>query len=449
MEILNNIWNALSTENEALINILFIPLYFVEAYLSLLLFINILNIKATKKQKIIYVVLSSIVALITNNFLPEPFNMFINYILLFTINYFNFKMNILKTILSVIMPTIAFGLIGTLILNPFVKIINMDYNIAQFIPIYRLSYLGISYIILSVLIIFIKNKNIYLNTLDELDKKTKFMLIISFILGLIVLCIQLSITVYYTNTLPIIISILSFICLLAYFSISIYSLTRVIKLTVTKKQLQNAEEYNKTLQILHDNVRCFKHDFDNIVTTIGGYIRTNDMQGLEKYYKQLEEDCLKVNNLYMLNPNVINNPGIYSLLTNKYYKAENLDIKLTITSLLDLNTINMKIYEFSRILGILLDNSIEAASKCDEKIINITFRNDDKNNRQLVIIENTYSNKDVDLDEIFEKGVTGKENHTGLGLWEIRKILKRNNNLNLHTTKSDKFFTQQFEIYKN
>ena len=449
MEILNNIWNALSTENEALLNILYIPCTFLEAYLSLLLFINILNIKATKSQKIIYVILSSIVALITSNFLPEPFNMFINYILLFTINYFIFKINILKTILSVIMPTIAFGLIGTLVLNPFVKIINMDYNIAQFIPIYRLSYLGISYIILSVLIIFIKYKNIYLNTLDELDKKTKFMLIISFILGLIVLCVQLSITVYYTNTLPIIISILSFICLLAYFSISIYSLTRVIKLTVTKKQLQNAEEYNKTLQILHDNVRCFKHDFDNIVTTIGGYIKTNDMQGLEKYYKQLEEDCLKVNNLYMLNPNVINNPGIYSLLTNKYYKAENLDIKLTITSLLDLNTINMKIYEFSRILGILLDNSIEAASKCDEKIINITFRNDDKNNRQLVIIENTYSNKDVDLDEIFEKGVTGKENHTGLGLWEIRKILKRNNNLNLHTTKSDKFFTQQFEIYKN
>ena len=449
MEILNNIWNALSTENEALLNILYIPCTFLEVYLSLLLFINVLNIKATKKQKIIYVVLSSIVALITNNFLPEPFNMFINYILLFTINYFNFKINILKTILSVIMPTIAFALIGTLILNPFVKIINMDYSIAQFIPIYRISYLWLSYIILLVLIIFLKNKNIYLNTLDELDKKTKFMLIISFILGLIVLCVQLSITVYYTNTLPIIISILSFVCLLAYFSISIYSLTRVIKLTVTKKQLQNAEEYNKTLQILHDNVRCFKHDFDNIVTTIGGYIRTNDMQGLENYYKQLEEDCLKVNNLYMLNPNVINNPGIYSLLTNKYYKAENLDIKLTITSLLDLNTINMKIYEFSRILGILLDNSIEAASKCDEKIINITFRNDDKNNRQLVIIENTYSNKDVDLDEIFEKGVTGKENHTGLGLWEIRKILKRNNNLNLHTTKSDKFFTQQFEIYKN
>lgn len=59
---------------------------------------------------------------------------------------------------------------------------------------------------------------------------------------------------------------------------------------------------------MHDSVRGFKHDFDNIVTTIGGYIKTNDMDGLKKYYIQLEEDCQKVNNLYLLNPEIINSP---------------------------------------------------------------------------------------------------------------------------------------------
>ena len=51
----------------------------------------------------------------------------------------------------------------------------------------------------------------------------------------------------------------------------------------------------------------------------------------------------------------------------------------------------MKIYEFARILGILLDNAIEASSECEEKIINLTFRNDSKNSRELIIIENTYN----------------------------------------------------------
>ena len=107
----------------------------------------------------------------------------------------------------------------------------------------------------------------------------------------------------------------------------------------------------------------------------------------------------------------------------------------------------MQVYEFSRILGILLDNAIEASSECDEKVINISFRNDEKNHRQLITIENTYANKDVNTEDIFKKGFSGKENHSGLGLWEIRQILNKNNNLNLHTSKTDEFFTQQLEIY--
>ncbi len=107
----------------------------------------------------------------------------------------------------------------------------------------------------------------------------------------------------------------------------------------------------------------------------------------------------------------------------------------------------MKIYEFARILGILLDNAIDAASICNEKILNIEFRNDAKNKRNIILIENTYNNKDVDIDQIFNKGITGKENHTGLGLWEVRQILKKNNNVNLYTDKNDKYFLQQLEIY--
>mgnify|MGYP002561109537 CR=1 FL=1 len=447
MEIFNNIWTALSTPNEGLIKLLCIPLTFIESILVMNLFMYILNIKATKNKKIIYIILSSITSLITTNFIVSPFNTIANYLILFFIIYFIFKPNIIKTILAILIPTIVFALISSLLLNPFIKINNIDYNATLTIPVYRLEYLFIVYIIILSLLLIIKNKNIYLNVLDEFDTKTKLTLIFTFILGLFVLCVNLFVTAYYTNELPIIISVLNFMCLLAYFGINIYTLTRITKLISTKKQLANAEEYNNTLQIIHDSVRCFKHDFDNTVATLGGYIQTNDMEGLKNYYKQLENECEKVNNLYILNPEIINNPGIYSLLTNKYHKAEKQDVKLNISVLMDLNTINMKIYDFTKILGILLDNSIDAASTCEEKIVNVIFREDDKNKRQLLIIENTYLDKNVDINKIFDKGFTGKENHTGLGLWEIRKILKRNNNLNLHTTKTDKYFTQQFEIY--
>ena len=105
--------------------------------------------------------------------------------------------------------------------------------------------------------------------------------------------------------------------------------------------------------------------------------------------------------------------------------------------------------EFARILGILLDNAIEAAEKSKEKLINISFRKDERNNRNLILIENSYANKDVDTEEIFNKGFTEKENHTGIGLWEVRKILSKNNNINLFTSKTDDLFKQQLEIYLN
>ena len=62
------------------------------------------------------------------------------------------------------------------------------------------------------------------------------------------------------------------------------SRNRVIKLANTRKELASAEEYNKSLQHLYDEVKGFKHDFDNIVSTLDGFIENNDMIGLKDYF---------------------------------------------------------------------------------------------------------------------------------------------------------------------
>lgn len=178
-----------------------------------------------------------------------------------------------------------------------------------------------------------------------------------------------------------------------------------------------------------------------------GYVKTNDMTGLKNYYKGLESDCQRVNNLATLNPNIINNSGIYNLLNSKYHKADEKNIKINLEFFLDLNTLNMDTYEFSRIFGILLDNAIEAASESDEKVINVVFRNEEIKNRQIVIVENSYKDKNIDMDMIFKKGVSSKSEHTGLGLWEVRNVVKKHDNLNLYTHKNNKFFIQQLELY--
>ena len=447
MELLNNIWSALTTPNETLTSFLTIPLFVVENTLILYLILSLFKIDIKRKLKILYVIISSCISFISNIILLPPINMLFNYISLLLLIYFTFSMSKTKTLVALIIPTIVFTLLSNLISNPYMSIFNISSNYLLNVPIYRIFYLLIVYLIILAIILFLRHNDFKFDIFNNLPKSTSNIVILNVFFGFFAIVVQLVVNYLYIDTLPIAVTFLLFIVLSAYFSISLYSLSRVIKLSITTQKLQNAEEYNKTLTILHDSVRGFKHDFDNIVTTIGGYVKTNDMEGLKKYYVQLEDDCQKVNNLYVLNPKLINNPGVYSLLTTKYHEAEEKGIKMNMSLLLDLSDLHMKIYEFTRILGILLDNAIDASSECDEKIINIIFRDDSKNHRQLVIVENTYKDKNIDTEKIFNKGYSGKENHTGLGLWEVRKIVEKSKNLNLYTNKTDKYFSQQIEIY--
>ena len=71
-------------------------------------------------------------------------------------------------------------------------------------------------------------------------------------------------------------------------------------------------------------------------------------------------ECKEINNLGILDPEIINNPAVYSIITNKYYKAQEENIRMNMEIMLDFNDLNISTYELCRILGILLDNAIEA-----------------------------------------------------------------------------------------
>lgn len=448
MNILNNIWIAISTPNPSLLSILNIPLaLFIEIPLSFSLISNLFQFEYKKWQRYLYILTTSLTAILVLYFLKWPFNIIVNYASAFIILFFVMKLNFVKSLIATLFPSIVFNLVGYLLANPYLSLLNINYEQNNTIIMYKLPFSFLTYLIVLIFTSILKYRKITLTILDDFDKKSKSIIVFNFIFAFIYLLIEGVLSANYINVLPVEFTFFNFVCLLVYFGLSFFSLSKIISLSTTKKQLESAEEYNKTLHILHDSVRGFKHDFDNIVTTIGGYINTNDMDGLKNYYSQLEENCSRVNNLYILNPDNINNPGIYNLLTTKYNEAEEKGIKVTLTVLLDLNDLHMKIYEFARILGILLDNAIDAATECDSKVLNIVFRNEAKNNRNIILIENTYKDKDVDIDQIFNKGVTGKENHTGLGLWEVKQILKKNNNVNLYTTKNEQYFSQQLEIY--
>lgn len=447
MEIINTIWTALTTENEMLTNILFIPFMFIEILVTMVLFLNILKINSTPTQKYLYVVILSVIGNITNIFVPKPYNTYINVIVCLSAIMFIFKLKFFKALMAVLIPNIIFVLVGIIVQNIYISIFSISTEFAISTPIHKITLSLLVYLFVYIIYVLLKKFKINITLFENMKKKSNLILIIDFIIGIITISIQSYVFSIYSDILPFGITLLNISILLIYFSFNFYALIRTNKLEITTQDLEQSRQYNKTLEILHDNIRGFKHDLSNIMTTIGGYIQTGDMEKLRKFYNGLQADFNEINNLNILSPSVINEPAVYCLLTNKYYLAESKGITVNLEIFIDLRELRIKIYEFTRILGILMDNAIEAASECNEKIINVVIRKDFHSERQLLIIENTYLNKQIDTEKIYEKGYSTKEHNTGIGLWEVRTILKKNENLNLFTSKNEKFFSQQLEIY--
>ena len=450
MEIFQTIWTALTTQNETLSTILLFPIYFIDIWVNMLLFTTIFDIKATKKSKIIYVLSMGAIAFLFRTFIPEPYGIFLNMIMVILLVKFILKASWLKSLLSEFSIIALSSILELFMLQFYLSNFNITKEVLMSVPLYRIVYILSIYLCIYIIYRIIKFFKFRFN-LENLTKKNKILFIVNTLLGIIAIGTQFYLISFYSDKMPIGITIVSILILFAYFFISIYSLLNTTKLETTSRNLTEAQLYNKTLSLLHDKMRGFKHDFHNIVQGIGGYISTNDMEGLKKYYSQLLKDCDQVNNLTALNPSIINNSAIYNVMADKYHKADELGVQINLAIFMDLNEIeqHMKIYEFTRILGILMDNAIEATAECKDKIIHVTFRKEENRKRILMIIENTYLNKNVDIDRIFDKDYSTKSKTTnsGLGLWEVRQVLKKNNNLNLFTTKNEEFFVQQFEIY--
>ena len=449
MDILQTIWTAMSTPNESLVRIIFIPFTYLEVFVVMLYYSTILNIQSSNKKKLIYVLIYGTIANLFIVVTPLSYIVFVNIIIWPVLIFFILKTSILKALLAEVITIVTTSILDYVFANVFLRLFNITTEMVLQIPIYRLISFLSMYLILFLLTIVIKVFKLNVKILDNVNTKTKILLIINTLLIVLVVCMQFYLITFYSSNMPLLITIINIISLIAYFGVSIYSIINSSKLQTTQLSLDNANTTIHSLQILHDELRTVKHDFNNMVNCIGGYVLTEDIHGLKKYYQQLLEECNRTNNLYALSPQVINHPAIYHMLATKYYEADQMSVQIFLNVFLDLNEIekHMRILDFTRILGILLDNAIDAAKECDKKEINVTFRKDVDNRMIMVIIQNTYRNKDVDTEKIFLKGLTSKENHSGLGLWKVRQILNKNNNLNLYTTKNDEYFNQQFEIY--
>jgi len=423
------------------------------AFIDIFLFTHLFKIKAKKSVRIKVFVLDSILRFIIAVIVEPPIFRAFEIIMKIILFIIFLEKRIEKCILgeainaiTIICAETIFSKIFCIAFHSIDSYVHLMYSYE-----YKLCLTLSIAITRSIICLIVKRKKWTINLSDILLPKDRNIIIAISVMGVALIFFNTIEMTMYISNFPYSIFVLDVVSLITYFYISMKDIIRITKIEEQDLKINNLESYNKTLQIMYDNIRGFRHDYSNFLQALNGYVYANNIEGIKMMCKSATKECMDVNKMGILDPTVINNPAVYSLLTNKYFLAQEQGIDINIEVMVDLKEMEICNYELCKILAILLDNAIEAARECNEKIVNIRFVKDNRANRKLLIIENSYCEKDIDLDKIFEKGYTSKidtESMHGLGLWNVRKILKTCSNLNLFTSKGE-MFSQQLEIYDN
>ena len=206
---------------------------------------------------------------------------------------------------------------------------------------------------------------------------------------------------------------------------------------------RDMERYSRHIEELYKEVRSFRHDYTNLLTSLRLGIEEEDMEQIKEVYDSVLKDSSEKlqDNKYDLGRLVnIRDRALKSLLAGKFLKAREKDIVFNVEVPEEIQVEGMSLLDFLTIVSILCDNAIEASAEASQPHVSIAFL---KNGAQeTFIIENSIKEEGIDISEIFSFGASSKGEERGVGLYTVMKIVESHPNTSLNTTCQDQVFRQ-------
>ena len=392
---------------------------------------------------ILYSIISSVAIIILGNKYKMLLTILFAIILLKVL--FNDKLS--KIIIGFIIMYISFAISEAIIFILLTMISDISVNVLLQDSIVMISsniiLLAISYLFLSIN----KVKKIFIQILkwwNENDYVQSFIvttLIIVIVVYLLYINFSSELSIQYAIfTLIFMLGIITFI--VGYFS----EKTRNNRLKYKYDELHN---YAKTYETELAEKSKAQHEYRNQLIIVKNLI-DSDTKEASLYIEKILKKDLNSKNLYWLNK-LINIPygGLKGLLYYKIMEMVNKKFEIYINISEELRKKSLwKIYEenaqdITRIIGVYIDNAIEAASISEDKffILDVLYEN---NNIEFVF-SNTYTNN-IDINKIDKEGYSSKGKGRGYGLSLVKDILDNNSNLSQEREINGKFYVQKLII---
>ncbi|MCW1911180.1 GHKL domain-containing protein [Lactiplantibacillus paraplantarum] len=212
-------------------------------------------------------------------------------------------------------------------------------------------------------------------------------------------------------------------------------------------QIKNDTRYMTEIETHYNELRRFRHDYQNMMLSINEYLKTHDLDGLQQYYsKNIEPVTKRVSDeQYNLGDlSQIKVKSIKSILFSKLSHAQSAGIKVHFDLKEQLEKVSVNELDLDIALGIILDNATEAViGHKNAEIMSAIFV---ENNSTVFLVQNTVFEELPPLWKLKAEGYSTKGKDRGIGLSNLGKIVNRNDNMILETRVLESTFLQRLTI---
>lgn len=190
------------------------------------------------------------------------------------------------------------------------------------------------------------------------------------------------------------------------------------------------------------------HEYNNQLMVLKGYLDKPDR--LKDYLELIIGEHKTGQNYTVKQLGFLPDGGIKGLLYHKLSKMEEEGIKPYLYVDQSMQELSEDIFDIktcqdiTKILGVFIDNAIDASSKAEQKEVEIDFKV--QKDCLIISVANTYDNK-TDVNKIGKKGYSTKGAGHGFGLSIVKDISKNNPNIESFSDISDNKFKQTVLIY--
>lgn len=338
-------------------------------------------------------------------------------------NHYLYRKNMKNTIISVLDTQIVI-IVSELILMMFLSLI-FGKEVNSFIDKkYSYFIINLSTAIIASLILLTKIPNKIYNITEKFTEKLKNSNV--FIYALIILTISITSTAAsYLNWSVITVLIINTSLILFFIFVS-------IKFAKAKNEFDEiSSKYETSITSLReyegmiDKYRIYNHENKNELQTLRNLISKKNTKAL-KYIDSILDNKIKDNEKIMHKTSKIPEGGLRATIYAKLCTMDELGIKYSLDIAKDIRTvdlINMKediVLNICKILGVFLDNAIEAVKDLKTKHIGIEIYLMDGD--LCVDITNNYEGK-LDINKIGSSKYTTKGEKHGYGLSLVNQII--------------------------